>query len=257
MADLLDKKLRGFHLIDASAGTGKTYTITALVVRLLLEERLTIQEILVVTYTEAAATDLRVRIREMLVAARACFSGHGCHEHFLANLYDKLSDHDQTCRDLACALNDFDEAAIYTIHGFCQRMLKENGLESATLFDVELVADLSDIHWQVVCDYWRQNTQGKGLLFLHYLNERLSPEKLQQLVGYEFGGPYLGFVNGDDPKWLVQDKPDNSPLARSRPDIDEAQEKLPRFRFGDVEPIATPKGRTLHSVRVPDTAGKK
>ncbi|MEN8257331.1 MAG: exodeoxyribonuclease V subunit beta [Thermodesulfobacteriota bacterium] len=182
MAELLNKKLRGFHLIDASAGTGKTYTITALVVRLLLEERLTIQEILVVTYTEAAATDLRVRIREMLVAARSCFSGYGCHEEFLAKLYAVVADHDQACRDLACALNDFDEAAIYTIHGFCQRMLKENGLESATLFDVELVADLSDIHWQVVCDYWRQSMQGRGPFFLHYLNERLSPEKLQQLL---------------------------------------------------------------------------
>ncbi len=182
MADLLDKKLHGFHLIDASAGTGKTYTITALVVRLLVEERLTIQEILVVTYTEAAASDLRVRIREMLVAARACFSGHGCQADFLATLSENISDHGQARRDLVCALNDFDEAAIYTIHGFCQRMLKENGLESATLFDVELVADLGDIHWQVVCDYWRQNLAGRSPLFLHYLKDTLSPDKLLQLL---------------------------------------------------------------------------
>jgi ectoine hydroxylase-related dioxygenase (phytanoyl-CoA dioxygenase family) len=82
------------------------------------------------------------------------------------------------------------------------------------------------------------------------------PERLQELVGYEFGGPYLGFVNGDDPKWLVQDKPKNSPLARSRQDIDEAQEKLPRFQFGNSEPIPTPKGRKVKSVNVPDTATK-
>lgn len=182
MADLLDKKLQGFHLIDASAGTGKTYAITALVVRLLLEKRLVIQEILVVTYTEAAATDLRVRIREMLTQARTCFSGHDSTEDFLVQLRDNLSDHDQARRDLVCALNDFDEAAIYTIHGFCQRMLKENGLESATLFDVELAADLSDIHWQVVCDYWRQSLVGYGPIFLHYLNDKLSPDKLLKLL---------------------------------------------------------------------------
>ena len=82
------------------------------------------------------------------------------------------------------------------------------------------------------------------------------PEKLQQLVGYEYGGPYLGFVDGDDPKWLIQDKPDNSPPSRSRPDIDEAQEKLPRFRFGDLEPTPTPEGRAHKSVNVPDTATK-
>ncbi|MBU0680006.1 MAG: exodeoxyribonuclease V subunit beta [Proteobacteria bacterium] len=188
MADLLDKKLHGLHLIDASAGTGKTYTITALVVRLLLEERLTIQQILVVTYTEAAATDLRVRIREMLALARSSFSGHNSKEEFLARLHTKIADHDQARRDLSCALNDFDEAAIYTIHGFCQRMLKENGLESATLFDVELAADLSGIHWQVVCDYWRQSVVGYGPLFLHYLNDKLSPDKLLKLLNNQRPG---------------------------------------------------------------------
>jgi exodeoxyribonuclease V beta subunit len=188
MADLLGKKLHGLHLIDASAGTGKTYTITALVVRLLVEERLTIQQILVVTYTEAAATDLRVRIREMLALARACFSSHGSNEEFLAKLHAKIADQDQACRDLRCALNDFDEAAIYTIHGFCQRMLKENGLESATLFDVELAADLSAVHWQVVCDYWRQNVVGHGPLFLHYLNDKLSPDKLLKLLNNQRPG---------------------------------------------------------------------
>lgn len=182
MADLLDKKLYGFHLIDASAGTGKTYTITALVVRLLIERRLTIQEILVVTYTEAAAADLRLRIRDMLVTARSCFAGQGCDELFLAELHDTVADHAQARRDLTCALNDFDEAAIYTIHAFCQRMLKENGLESATLLDVELVSDLRDLHWQVVCDYWRLSLADKESFFLHYLQGRLSPEKLFDLL---------------------------------------------------------------------------
>lgn len=182
MADLLDKELHGFHLIDASAGTGKTYTITALVVRLLLEKRLTIQQILVVTYTEAAAADLRIRIRDMLVTARSCFAGHGCGEAFLAELHETIADHARAGRDLACALNDFDEAPIYTIHAFCQRMLRENGLESATLFDVELATDLRDLHWQVVCDYWRLSLVDKKPLFLHYLQGRLNPEKLLELL---------------------------------------------------------------------------
>lgn len=191
MADLLDKKLHGFHLIDASAGTGKTYTITALLVRLLVQERLTIQEILVVTYTEAAVHDLRVRVRAMLGQARAFFSGEGGREPFLDSLGAVVADHDQARRDLVCALNDFDEAAIYTIHGFCQRMLKENGLESATLFDVELAKDVSDLHWQVVCDHWRQQVGERGPLFLRFLAARLNPEKLAALLKNQRPGLHI------------------------------------------------------------------
>ncbi|UCD66867.1 MAG: UvrD-helicase domain-containing protein, partial [Deltaproteobacteria bacterium] len=61
--DLARSPLGGFNLIDASAGTGKTYTICGLVIRLLLEKNLTIEQILVVTYTDAATEDLRDRIR--------------------------------------------------------------------------------------------------------------------------------------------------------------------------------------------------
>ena len=58
---------RGASLIEASAGTGKTYAITALFVRLIVEENLSVREILAVTYTEAATEELRHRVRQTLV----------------------------------------------------------------------------------------------------------------------------------------------------------------------------------------------
>ena len=64
-------ELSGSHLIEASAGTGKTYTIEELYVRLLVEEKLEVENILVVTFTNAATSDLRDRIRLRLLQARA------------------------------------------------------------------------------------------------------------------------------------------------------------------------------------------
>lgn len=63
------------------------------------------------------------------------------------------------------------------------------------------------------------------------------PERLQKLVGYEYGGPYLGFVNGTDPARLLEENPEPSPEARSRPDIDEAQARVVKQRFGSLTPL--------------------
>jgi hypothetical protein len=79
------------------------------------------------------------------------------------------------------------------------------------------------------------------------------PEKLQDLVGYEFGGPYLGFVNGDDPKRLLQDPGHDGPPVRSRPEIDAAQENIERIRLGDVTAIPTPKDRTMKPLYMTDS----
>ena len=71
--DPLDTPLAGFNLIEASAGTGKTYTITALYLRLVVEARIPVNRILVVTYTNAATKELRDRIRSRLAQIRHAF----------------------------------------------------------------------------------------------------------------------------------------------------------------------------------------
>src|SRR5260364_203328 len=111
--DLLNHPLDGVQLIEASAGTGKTWTLCALYLRLLLEKKLDVGRILVVTFTRAAAAELRERIR-----ARSENSEDPLARRWLA---DGAPQCQQAQLRLERALYHFDQAAIYTIHGFCQR----------------------------------------------------------------------------------------------------------------------------------------
>ena len=129
----------GTSLIEASAGTGKTYTLTTLYLRLLVEENLRPAEILVVTYTKAATAELRDRIRERIEEALAATTndahGQGSADDALEldPALVALAERAALCPGgdpLRRALIEFDEAAIFTIHGFCQRTLQENAFES-------------------------------------------------------------------------------------------------------------------------------
>ncbi|HEX7470190.1 MAG TPA: UvrD-helicase domain-containing protein, partial [Verrucomicrobiae bacterium] len=157
--DLLETPLlRGTSLLEASAGTGKTYAIAGLFVRLILEADLSVDEILAVTYTEAATAELRQRIRQTLVNALKTFSGQPTDDGFLRALVEKhaAAKAEMTSR-LERALGCFDQAAIYTIHGFCQRTLQDRAFESGALFDVELVTEQSAIMREIAEDYWRKH----------------------------------------------------------------------------------------------------
>src|SRR5262245_13794002 len=127
--------LDGMKLVEASAGTGKTHAITTLFVRLLLEKRLEVDQILVVTFTKAATAELRTRIRARLREALV-----SCE-----NARDR--------RRLREALSRVDEAAVSTIHGFCQRALTENAFESGLPFDLELIADQRALLRELVIDF--------------------------------------------------------------------------------------------------------
>jgi exodeoxyribonuclease V beta subunit len=160
--DLLDTPLTGRNLIEASAGTGKTFTIAGVYLRLVLELRLSAPEILVVTFTEAATKELKERIRKRLKEAEEAFES-GCSEDpLLESLLHKLPDHADGRRLLSSAVRSFDEAAIFTIHGFCQRMLQENPFESGSLCNTELMTDQGSILREVAQDYWRINCYGES-----------------------------------------------------------------------------------------------
>lgn len=170
--------LYGTHLIDASAGTGKTYTISSLYVRLLLERGLTVNQILVVTYTKAATEDLRVRVRHMVQNSLTAFEkGEGA-DDFEKALVDSISDHDLAKKRLIAALYNFDEAAIFTIHGFCQRMLRENSLESESLLDTELVPDLDNLLLVIAADFWRKQVEWLPESFLACYRQKIYPQSI-------------------------------------------------------------------------------
>jgi exodeoxyribonuclease V beta subunit len=172
----------GIRLVEASAGTGKTYAITTLYVRLVVEAGLTVDQILVVTYTEAATAELRDRVRGRLRGAVKAFEG-GAADEQLTELAATLPDSNQAIKRLTAALYAFDEAAIFTIHGFCQRMLQENAFESGTLFDTELMTDVRPLIDQIATDYWVQETHDAPDVFLRHLAAHsISPTTLRQLA---------------------------------------------------------------------------
>lgn len=146
--------LRGQMLIEASAGTGKTYTIALLFLRLVLEQGLSVDEILVVTFTNAAAEELRGRIRQRLRDALDVLEGRGPDEPLLRGL---LSTADELAALLlADALTRMDEAAIHTIHGFCQRMLQDHAFESGAPFEMELLENERLLRARIMEDFWRR-----------------------------------------------------------------------------------------------------
>ncbi|WP_395826233.1 exodeoxyribonuclease V subunit beta [Collimonas sp.] len=162
--------LKGSRLIEASAGTGKTWTIAALYVRLVLghggEEgfgrALSPSEILVMTFTRAATRELTERIRARLVEAAAYFRGlvSAASDPFLLDLiasYPADSERLQAAHLLMMAAEAMDDCAIFTIDAWCQRMLREHAFDSGCLFDEELVSSENSLFSDAVRDYWRQH----------------------------------------------------------------------------------------------------
>lgn len=163
----LNFPLSGTRLIEASAGTGKTYTIAALYVRLILghgvDDSLQARElfppdILVVTFTEAATKELRERIRSRLSQAARYFSQQsGVCDDFLEQLRASYltSEWPACAHRLKLAANWMDEAAVYTIHGWCHRMLQQHAFDSGSLFRQEVNNDDQELLNEAVRDYWR------------------------------------------------------------------------------------------------------
>jgi exodeoxyribonuclease V beta subunit len=190
--DLLNVPLIGTHLIEASAGTGKTYAITGLFLRLLVEGNLGAPEILVVTFTEAATAELKDRIRARLRQSARAFAEGGSEDLFLNELVRRQGDRERGAAAIGEALRAFDLAAISTIHGFCLRTLRENAFESGSLFDSELVPDQGCLIREVVEDFWRTRVADASALFVsHVLRQGTTPDKLLSLLGTRVTQPYL------------------------------------------------------------------
>jgi exodeoxyribonuclease V beta subunit len=179
--DHLNVELSGRNLIEASAGTGKTYAIVCLYLRLLLEKDLTPAQILVVTFTEAATEELKGRIRGRIREALGVFEGTETEDLFLSGLRDNSNgrgpDREKATDSLRFALSSFDTASIFTIHGFCLRALQDNAFESGSLYDTGLVTDQSGLLSEVVDDFWRFRFFEEPAPLLGYaLRKGYSPE---------------------------------------------------------------------------------
>ncbi len=167
--DPLRLPLTGRQVIEASAGTGKTWTLAALYLRLVIGHRrpghtaLLPRQILVMTFTEAATAELRERIRQRLHDAAVWFdlrlSGQQLDKDgFMDKLSADIPDEDwpQCARLLHLAAQNMDEAAIYTIHGWSRRMLSSFALFSRDVFEQTHLDNPNELLQQLVRDHWRQ-----------------------------------------------------------------------------------------------------
>ena len=154
--DAIHSPLSGTCLIEAGAGTGKTYTIATLVLRLILQKALLPEQILVVTFTTAATAELRDRVRRRLRDAKRAFQGQSFGDVVLDELLEHCGPRDIALERLEDALANFDRMPVFTIHGFCQRVLIEMAFETGSGFDAELVTDTTSIIQGLADDFWRK-----------------------------------------------------------------------------------------------------
>ena len=157
--------VRGVSLVEASAGTGKTFNIAMSIVRLLLahdtDDRPLVKgigNILVVTFTVAATDELVSRIRTILRQANEVYHGRPTSaSNATQQLLLRLAEGRETrARErVAAALAEVDTLAVFTIHGFCKRVLEEFALESGTAFGASLVEDDEQLLIDAMQHWWR------------------------------------------------------------------------------------------------------
>ncbi len=214
-ADVLTLPLFGERLIEASAGTGKTYMLVGLYLRLLLglgkeaayPKPLSAEKILVLTFTEAATEELRDRIRSNIHSLRLACLCNESEDTLFSALLAQLQDKKLAAEWLLNAERQMDEAAIYTIHGFCRRMLGSHIFESSSLFDQKLIKDEKLITRQACADFWRRYCYPLPFDLANIINQIWSgPDALQRELA-----PYLC---GESPKLNNPPAPNETLLQR-------------------------------------------
>ena len=190
--DVFACPLDGQRLIEASAGTGKTWNLCGLYLRLLLERNLEAPQILVVTFTNAATAELRERLRSRIVDVLAYLQrGTRATDPFVEQLVAAVEanagvEREQMALRLEAALHSFDEAAVFTIHGFCQRALAETPFAAGLPFCLDLLQDDEPLRREAVSDFWRRHVAGEAIApaLADYLAQgRDSPQTWTALLG--------------------------------------------------------------------------
>ena len=197
----LDTPLAGGLLIEASAGTGKTYALTTLAARAVVELRLAIDKLLIVTFTIAATGELRARLRRTLrLALDAVASGRSDDAQALALLgrWQQREDMGEAKALLERAVRDLDRANVMTIHGLCQRLLAEFAFEGGVPFGFAVSGDDAGDVRAAVRDYWRRHIVSAPTHLIEYAgNERFTLGDATGWVQGHHAKPALD-VRGDD-----------------------------------------------------------
>lgn len=194
--DPIKVPLQGNNIVEASAGTGKTFSIGLLVLRLLIEKKLPINKILMVTFTNAAVAELAARIRLFITKAINVVEGGDIKEEDIRTIVKRFKD-EETISLLKKALTDLDEASIQTIHSFCQEALNTYALSSGQTFGLELQPDVLEIANEEIRNFWRKHITGLPEELLRETKE-LCFENFEAVVKESIGGKTYAFVGEDE-----------------------------------------------------------
>ena len=187
-------ELLGSNLVEASAGTGKTYSIGILVIRLVVEKELPIDKILMVTFTNAAVAELEDRVRKFIRLAYKAARGQSIEDEGIESLIQEylrdpsIGGTDKVVKLLENARLSLDDTSIFTIHSFCQRTLTEFAFETGQLYGMDLLNNIDDVIHEEVDQYWRVNVAGlsKELIQLIQSHNISGSIKLNRKVMLEF-----------------------------------------------------------------------
>lgn len=157
--DVTTLPLSNRHLIEASAGTGKTFNITRIAIKVLLVKKISITQLLIVTFTKAATQELRARIAQTLQEFIVMLEGDpSAWDELLTHIFENEPDitAEWALKHLKVAVFEMDEAAIFTINSFCGRMLTQSSFLTHQPFDQAIIDDSESIYIEVLQDWFLQ-----------------------------------------------------------------------------------------------------
>jgi len=181
--DIIKEKipLKGVSLVEAGAGTGKTFSITKIILEAILSG-IKIDKILVVTFTEAATKELRGRIRTELYDYKKYIHSSQNEKNLFFDAINAFFPEKEHNRKKICeALLNIDRAQIFTIHAFCRKILTENAFESGQAFECQLITDSEEILKEIAEDFWREKFVDLSPLAMK-LVKKITPEQILDIV---------------------------------------------------------------------------
>lgn len=195
--------LTGRHLIEASAGTGKTYSLAVLICRVLLETPAQVHSVLAVTFTKAATEELKQRVRLLLGVFRSALTDPAsCKDDMILGLCRGL-DRDAALAKIRESLYSLDEAPIYTIHAFCQKLLTGWMFSGKVPVRYELGTDSSQILKRAATEELRKRAfEGNPVFWQYALKKNFSRETLLRIakqgpMAYPLAEREWGGIRGD------------------------------------------------------------
>ena len=220
----LSVPIAGVQLIEASAGTGKTFTIETLYSRLVIDSGLPVSAILAVTFTEAATRELRQRLRARLVLAQQLVDANSAtgmtDAQGAVDAFDEIASDDEATRltrqlvraaaqrdglpalrqRLRRAGEQMDQAPIHTIHGFCRRALADHALEAGqALVERELITNEAELRREVALEFWREISRDpvhSETLSSIWSSPELLADSLRELLGIDVLLPLASIDDG-------------------------------------------------------------